>query len=70
MGAMVSQITDIQIVYSTVCLGPDKKKSKLRISGLCEGNSPVTGEFPSQRASNVENVSIWWRHHFNKLSFT
>ena len=27
------------------------------------GNSPVTGEFPAQRASNAENVSIWWRHH-------
>ena len=40
-----------------------KKKSKLRITGLCEGNSPVTSEFPSQRASNVENVSIWRRHH-------
>ena len=22
-----------------------------------------TGEFPAQRASNAENVSIWWRHH-------
>ena len=30
---------------------------------FCEGNSPVTGEFPAQRDSNVENVSIWWRHH-------
>ena len=37
--------------------------SKLRVSGLCEGNSPVTKEFPAQRASNAENVSIWWRHH-------
>ena len=36
-----------------------KEKSKLRITGLCEGNSPVTGEFPTQRASNPENVSIW-----------
>ena len=27
------------------------------------GNSPVTGEFPAQRASNTENVSIWWRHY-------
>ena len=27
------------------------------------GTSPVTGEFPAQRASYVENVSIWWRHH-------
>ena len=22
----------------------------------------LTGEFPAQRASNAENVSIWWRH--------
>ena len=35
------------------------KTSKLRITGLCEGNSPVT----AQRASNVENASVWWRHH-------
>ena len=40
-----------------------KKASKLRVTGPCEGNSPVTGEFPAQRASNAENVSIWWRHH-------
>ena len=40
-----------------------KKTSKLRVTGLCEGNSPVTGEFPAQRASNAENVSIWWRHY-------
>ena len=25
---------------------------------LCAVNSPVTGEFPAQRASNAENVSI------------
>ena len=40
-----------------------KKTSKLRVTGLCVGNSPVTGEFPAQRASNAENVSIWWRQH-------
>ena len=40
-----------------------KKTSKLSVTGLCEGNSPVTGEFPTQRASNVKNVSIWWRYH-------
>ena len=40
-----------------------KKTSKLRVTGLCEGNLPVTNEFPAQRASNAENVSIWWRHH-------
>ena len=36
-----------------------KKTSKLRVTGLCAGNSPVTGEFPAQMASNTENVSIW-----------
>ena len=41
-----------------------KKMSKLRVTGLCVGNSPMTGEFPAQlSASNAENVSIWWRHH-------
>ena len=36
--------------------------SKLRVTGLCEGNLPVTSEFPAQRASNAENIAIWWRH--------
>ena len=40
-----------------------KKTSKPRVTGLCEGNSPVTCDFPEQRASNAEHVSIWWRHH-------
>ena len=40
-----------------------KKTSKLRVTGLCVGNSPGTGEFPAQMGSNAENVSIWWRHH-------
>ena len=39
------------------------KTSKLRVTGLCVGNSPGTGEFPTQMASNAESVSIWWRHH-------
>ena len=29
------------------------------------GHSSNTGEFPAQRASNAENVSIRWRHHEN-----
>ena len=43
-----------------------KKTSKLRVTGLCAGYSPGTGEFPAQRASNAENSSIWWRHHAKK----
>ena len=42
-----------------------KKTSKRGVTGLCAGNSPVTGEFPAQMASNAENVSIWWRLHDN-----
>ena len=45
-----------------------KKTSKLRATGLCAGNSPGTGEFPAQMASNAENASIWWRHHVLSLA--
>ena len=40
-----------------------KKTSKPRVTGPCVGISPVTGEFPAHRASNVDKVSIWRRHH-------
>ena len=40
-----------------------RKTSKLRVTGLREGNSPVAGEFPAQMASNAENASIWWHNH-------
>ena len=40
-----------------------KKTSKLRVTGLCAGNSAGTGEFPAQRANYAETASIWWRHH-------
>ena len=46
-----------------------KKTSELRVTGLCVGNSPVTGEFPAQMASNAEIVSIWWRHHIVYLVY-
>ena len=42
-----------------------KKTSKLRVTGLCAGNS--SGEFPAQMDSNAENVSIWWRHHASRV---
>ena len=42
------------------------KTSKLRVTGLCAGNLPGTGEFPAQMASYAENVSIWWSHHATK----
>ena len=56
---MASQITGLNIVYSTVYSGADQRKHQ---------NSPVTGGFPSQGASNAENISIWWRHHDDEMS--
>ena len=40
-----------------------KNTSKLCVTGLCEGNPPVTGWFPSQRVSNADFFSIWRRGH-------
>ena len=45
-----------------------KNASKFSVTGLCAGNSPGTGEFPAQMASNAGNVSIWWRHHVKHAS--
>ena len=45
-----------------------KKTSKLRVTGLCAGNSPVTSEFPHKWPVNAENNSIWWHHHADARS--
>ena len=45
-----------------------RKHQTSAVTGLCAGNSPGTGEFPAQRASYAENVSIWWRHHAKIIS--
>ena len=45
------------------CWGADQRKHQS--SG--EGNLLVTSGFPSQRASNAKNASIWWRHHVKIL---
>ena len=37
--------------------------SKLSVIRLCVRDPRVTGGFPSKRASNGENFSIWRRHH-------
>ena len=64
MGAMASHITSLtSVLLNRLYRRRSKKTSKFRVTGLCAGNSPVTGEFPAQMASNAENVPIWWRHH-------
>ena len=55
MSSMGSQITNLTIVYSNVYSGAEKRKH--------QSSAPVTGEFPTQRATSAEKVSIWWRHH-------
>ena len=41
-----------------------KKTSKLRVTGLCDGNPSVNGGgFSSQRAGAANFFSNWWRHH-------
>ena len=62
MGAMTSQITRLTIAYSTVYSGADqRKRQKLRVTGLCAGNSPVTGDSPhkgpvTQKMSPFDDV--------------
>ena len=36
-----------------------KETWKLRVTGLCVGNSPGTGEFPAQMASNCPYIVMW-----------
>ena len=63
MGSMASQITSLTCLLSRLFGRRSKKTSKLRVTGLCAGNSPGIGEFPAQMGSKAEYVSIWWRHH-------
>ena len=58
-----SMIAPHQSLFSRLFRRRSNKTSKLRVTGLCVGNSPGTGELPAQMASNAENISIWWRHH-------
>ena len=60
---MASQITSLTVVYLTVYSAQIKENTKApRHWPLCR-EFTGTGEFPAQRASYAENVSIWWRHH-------
>ena len=69
MSITVSQITSHPNVCSTACSGWHQINIKgLPLLALCEGNPPVTGEFPSQRGSNARSISMWhddvikWKH--------
>ena len=59
MSALAYKITCVSIICSTVSLDADERKQQSSVWG----DPPVTGGFPSQRASNAENISIWRRHN-------
>ena len=68
IGAMASQVTSLTTVHSTAYSSADQRKpQKLRVIGPSEGNPPVTGEFPTLRASKHGKcfhlvTSSWGRH--------
>ena len=51
---MAPQTTGASIVAQAYI----KETSKLRDTGRCDGNPPVTEGFPSQKANNTENVPL------------
>ena len=57
---VVSNHRSSDYLFDSLC-GPTSKRNTLL--ALCEGNSPVTGEFPAQRTSNAAKASIWRRHY-------
>ena len=56
MSMMASEITSVSTACSSISSGADQIKHQSFVS-------LVTGGFPSQRASDVKSVSIWWHHN-------
>ena len=71
MSAMASRITGISSVCSTVCSGANqeniKRKHQSFASLVLVRGIHRWREFPAQRASNAEIVSICWHHHGQDL---
>ena len=59
MNAIACQITSLRIVNPTAYTGADQRTHQSSASLAFVG-------FPTQRANNAENVSIWWRHHLSR----
>ena len=69
MSVVVTQIIANLTVCSTACWGKQQRNHQSSaLLDLCEGNPPVTGGFPSQRASNAESISMSWHNHSTPLS--
>ena len=62
MGAMASHITSLTVVHS----GANQRKHQSSVSlAFVRGIRRWPVNSPAQRASNAENVSIWWRYNGN-----
>ena len=69
MSAMAYQITSTSTVCSAVCSGEGTHQRSVLLAFVRGIHRwPVHG-FPSQMASNAENVSIWWRHYVKHYSW-
>ena len=62
MGAIASQITSLTIVYSTIYSDADQRKH--------QSSASLAFVWRIHRDRNAENVSIWWRHHENSMSWS
>ena len=64
MSAMASQITSLSIVYPIVKIRrTSKKTSKLRVTGLCMGNSPHKGLETREKHPQLQRVRpipVFW----------
>ena len=58
MSAMASEITGVSIICPSVCSGAEQRKLQYSASLAF-----VESGFPRTKTSNVEKVSILWRHH-------
>ena len=72
MGAIASQVTSLTSLLNRLFRRRSKKTSKLRVTGLCAGNSPITGEFPARTrkmfsfdfAIMIYGTGIWMHDSF------
>ena len=68
MSAIAFQITSISIVCSTVDSGADQRKYQSSASlAFVQGIHRWPVNSPHKKASNVENVSIRWRHYVDAM---
>ena len=64
MTAMASRITgQSSLCFNSLSRLTTRKFQQPVLLSLCEGNPPATGGYPTERDSNAENVSIWWRYN-------